>query len=178
MLPIVGQTTYVLCAVRGPAAAQERRKSATAPPSSAALNPRAGEGVYGSPYVFRINGSGHDESGAPCGRADNADKFIRHYEEKFLNNIDDITRVNQFGMDDAEYAIVTFGCSTRAAKAAMKQARARGIKAGVLQIVTLWPFPEAVVREVNKRGFCFRSFCFGKFIYNKRYFDSARDDKI
>lgn len=106
---------------------------------------------YGSPYVFRINGSGHDESGAPCGRADNADKFIRHYEEKFLNNIDDITRVNQFGMDDAEYAIVTFGCSTRATKAAMKQARARGIKAGVLQIVTLWPFPEAVVREVGKR---------------------------
>ena len=33
----------------------------------------------------------------------------------------------------------------------MKQARARGIKAGVLQIVTLWPFPEAVVREVDKR---------------------------
>ena len=54
-------------------------------------------------------------------------------------------------MDDAEYAIVTFGCSTRAAKAAMKQARARGIKAGVLQIVILWPFPEAVVREVGKR---------------------------
>ena len=106
--------------------------------------------AYGSPYIFRINGSGHDDTGAPCGTPANADRFIRHYTEKFTNNIDDITVVNRFNLDDAEYVIVTFGCCVRPAKAAMKRARAKGLKVGLLQIVTVWPFPEALVAEVCK----------------------------
>ena len=81
--------------------------------------------VYGGPCVFRINGTTHDESGAPSIDPANADKFIRHYTDKFTKNLDDITIVNQFAMEDAEYAIITFGCSTRSAKAAMKQPEPR-----------------------------------------------------
>ncbi|MFR7893955.1 MAG: transketolase C-terminal domain-containing protein [Dysosmobacter sp.] len=54
-------------------------------------------------------------------------------------------------MEDAEYAIITFGCSTRSAKAAMKAARAQGKKVGVVQLVTVWPFPDQLVADVCGR---------------------------
>lgn len=106
---------------------------------------------YGGPYVFRINGTTHDEDGAPCISPSNADKFIRHYTEKITRNLEDITIVNQFQMEDAEYAIITFGCSARSARAAIKPARARGIKVGVVQLVTVWPFPDALVEGICSR---------------------------
>jgi 2-oxoglutarate ferredoxin oxidoreductase subunit alpha len=106
---------------------------------------------YGSEYVFRINGSMHDETGAPCSSPENAATFIRHYMEKFENNKDDITIVNQFMMDDAEYAIISFGCSVRPAKAAMKIAREKGLNVGVVQLVTVWPFADAIVEQVCSR---------------------------
>lgn len=108
--------------------------------------------VYGSPYIYRINGSGHDDKGAPCGTPANANRFVRHYTDKFEHNIDDITIVNRFETGDADIVIVTFGCSTRPAKAAMKEARKKGLKVGLLQIVTVWPFPKKLVSEVCKNA--------------------------
>jgi 2-oxoglutarate ferredoxin oxidoreductase subunit alpha len=104
--------------------------------------------AYGSEYITRINGSGHDESGSACGRPDNADKFIRHYTDKFLKNKKDIIETKCFEMEDAEYAIITFGCSVRSGKAALKLARQKGIKAGLLQLVTIWPFAYDEVLEI------------------------------
>ncbi len=106
--------------------------------------------AYGGDYVFRINGSGHDNVGAPCGVPANADRFVRHFTDKFEKYIDDITIVNKFMLDDADIVMVTFGCSVRSAKAAMKKAREKGIKVGLLQIVTVWPFPSKLVGEICK----------------------------
>ena len=104
--------------------------------------------VYGSKYITRINGSGHDESGSACSLPGNADKFIRHYRDKFLKNKKDIIQTKSFEMDDAEYAIITFGCSVRSGKAAMKLARQKGMKVGLLQLLTIWPFAFDDVAEV------------------------------
>jgi 2-oxoglutarate ferredoxin oxidoreductase subunit alpha len=108
--------------------------------------------AYGSDYVFRINSSGHDESGAACGRPDNADKFIRHYIEKFTQNLDDIVITKSLFMDDAAIAIIAYGCSVRPARAAVKAAREQGIKAGLLQLETLWPFADAAVLVALNRA--------------------------
>ena len=107
---------------------------------------------FGSAYITRINGSGHDESGSACGRPDNAAKFIRHYTDKFLKNQKDIVETRAFEMEDAEYAIITFGCSVRSGKAALKLARQKGIKAGLLQLVTIWPFAAEQVAEICSRA--------------------------
>jgi len=103
---------------------------------------------YGSEYVFRINSSMHDETGTACNTPENADKFVRHYMEKLEKNKDDITIVNEFMMDDADYAIISFGCCVRSARAAMKIAREKGLRAGVLQLVTVWPFADRIVADV------------------------------
>ena len=60
----------------------------------------------------------------------------------------------EYLMDDAEICIVAYGVASRVAKNAIDQARAEGIKVGMIRPITLWPFPKKVLNEaadkVNK----------------------------
>ena len=51
-------------------------------------------------------------------------------------------RYKDFLVDDAEYLLVAFGTMGRVVTSAIRQARAQGIKVGLLRPVTLWPYPE------------------------------------
>ena len=106
---------------------------------------------FGSRHIFRMNGSGHDAAGFPCGVPQVAQKYIRHLTDKIENNIKDIVQVKEYRLEDAEYAIITFGCSVRPALAAMALARDDGMKVGVLQLITVWPFADDKVKEVLSR---------------------------
>ncbi len=50
-------------------------------------------------------------------------------------------------MDDAEICIVAFGITSRVAKNAINEARAKGIKVGMIRPITLWPFPKKPLFE-------------------------------
>ena len=50
-------------------------------------------------------------------------------------------RYEETNCDDAEYLMVAFGSCARIAQKAMDDARAQGIKVGLLRPITLWPFP-------------------------------------
>ena len=58
---------------------------------------------------------------------------------------------NEYMTDDAEIVVCAYGITARIAKFAVKQARSEGIKAGFLQLVTLWPFAEKRIRELGSR---------------------------
>jgi 2-oxoglutarate ferredoxin oxidoreductase subunit alpha len=58
------------------------------------------------------------------------------------------TRAEHYLTKDAEYLVVAYGTTARVAKAAVDQAREKGIKAGLLRPVTLWPFPEAAIGRI------------------------------
>ena len=49
--------------------------------------------------------------------------------------------------DDAEVVVVAFGIAARVARYAVNEARANGVKAGLIRPVTLWPFPEKVLKK-------------------------------
>lgn len=55
--------------------------------------------------------------------------------------------VEKYDMDDAEVAIVALGTTVESARIAAKNARAKGIKAGVVSIRTLRPFPYKLIAE-------------------------------
>jgi 2-oxoglutarate ferredoxin oxidoreductase subunit alpha len=57
-------------------------------------------------------------------------------------------RWKEFMTKDAELLIVAYGTMGRVCYTAMKQARAGGIKVGLLRPITLWPFPYARVAEL------------------------------
>ena len=61
------------------------------------------------------------------------------------------TRCETFMVEDAGLTIVAFGIAARIAKGAIKNARANGIKVGMLRPITLWPFPSEKLQELAER---------------------------
>ena len=61
------------------------------------------------------------------------------------------TTYETFLVEDAKLIVVAFGIAARIAKGAIKNARASGLKVGMLRPITLWPFPSAEVRELANR---------------------------
>ena len=51
-------------------------------------------------------------------------------------------------MEDAQYAIVTYGSEVRPSMEAAQMARECGIKMGVLKLCNVWPVPEKAIHEV------------------------------
>mgnify|MGYP003307588897 CR=1 FL=1 len=60
-------------------------------------------------------------------------------------------------MDDAEYCVVAFGIAARVSQNAVDAARAKGIKVGMIRPITLWPFPEKVLKEAADKCKAFLS---------------------
>ncbi|HUI11725.1 MAG TPA: 3-methyl-2-oxobutanoate dehydrogenase subunit VorB [Bacteroidota bacterium] len=61
------------------------------------------------------------------------------------------TRCEHFHTDDAEFLLVAYGLAARIAQGAVEMARARGIRAGLLRPVTLFPWPTDAVRSLAAR---------------------------
>lgn len=59
------------------------------------------------------------------------------YEEKYL--------------DDAELTLVSFGSCSRIVKTALSYAREKNMKVGLIRPITLFPFPEKIIRESSKK---------------------------
>jgi 2-oxoglutarate ferredoxin oxidoreductase subunit alpha len=60
-------------------------------------------------------------------------------------------RYEEILCDDAEYILVAFGTSARICQKAIEILRSKGIRAGLIRPVTLWPFPSGVIAERSKQ---------------------------
>ncbi|MCD6661100.1 MAG: 3-methyl-2-oxobutanoate dehydrogenase subunit VorB [Lentimicrobium sp.] len=58
------------------------------------------------------------------------------------------TRYEAIQCEDAEYLIVAYGTSARISQKAVDILRAKGIKAGLLRLITLFPFPTEVISKL------------------------------
>ncbi|HCL80378.1 MAG TPA: 2-oxoacid:acceptor oxidoreductase subunit alpha, partial [Synergistaceae bacterium] len=52
--------------------------------------------------------------------------MIHHLTDKIEKNRSSIVQVREYDLDDAEIAVISFGCSARSARAAVREARRRG----------------------------------------------------
>jgi len=108
---------------------------------------------FGEGYRFHATGLTHDEHGFPKTSSSEVQaKLVRRLCEKIGRNADKIIRVEEVMLDDAEVVVVAYGIVARAALSAVRKARAAGIKAGLLRLVTLWPFPEKHVAKVARKA--------------------------
>ena len=106
---------------------------------------------FGQGERYNITGNAHDESGFPTNSTEIAGKLIGRLLDKVEKNVDDITRVDEYAMDDAETVIVCFGGTARAVMSAVLEARAAGKRVGMFRPVTVWPFPEKQLRARQPR---------------------------
>ena len=101
---------------------------------------------FGQGERYNITGLAHDSSGFPTNSTEIAGKLFTRLLDKVEKNINDIVRIEEYAMDDAETAIVCFGGTTRAVMSAILEARAQGKKVGMFRPITVWPFPEQQLR--------------------------------
>ncbi|MCX7615482.1 MAG: 3-methyl-2-oxobutanoate dehydrogenase subunit VorB [Clostridiales bacterium] len=66
-------------------------------------------------------------------------------------------RCEEFMTEDADIIVVAFGAASRIAKNAIREARSKGIKAGLIRPITLWPFPEKALKNRAKTAKAFIS---------------------
>lgn len=103
---------------------------------------------FGDGYRYHVTGLTHDIRGFPTSRPDEIDPFIRRLFRKISQNFAEIQLGDFFMTDDADIAIIAYGCVARSAKRAVIDAREKGIKAGLLKLNTLWPFMRTAVEKV------------------------------
>jgi 2-oxoglutarate ferredoxin oxidoreductase subunit alpha len=77
--------------------------------------------------------------------------FHQHQAEKYERVAREETRYETCLADDARLLLAAYGSSSRIARRAVELARAQGLKVGLFRPITVWPFPEAALKEAALR---------------------------
>lgn len=103
---------------------------------------------FGSGYRWHVTGLVHDETGFPKGTGAATKESQDRLRTKLTDNLDDIVQVENYRMEDAEFAVVAFGGAARTAYEAVDMARAEGLKVGFVRPITIWPFAEKQMQDL------------------------------
>ena len=106
---------------------------------------------FGEGSRYNMTGLMHDYAGFPDNSPEDANELMNRIMDKINDHLDDILDTEEYLLDDAEYAVVCFGGTTRAVRDAVNEARAAGVKVGMWRPKTVWPFPEADLRALKDR---------------------------
>ena len=108
--------------------------------------------TLGKGYKIHYTGLSHDERGYPTDDPENYRKLIERIIAKIRNNIDKIASWDVKFVEDAEIVLISYGSSARAALQACIDARKQGYKVGFLRLITIWPFPEKIVKKISENS--------------------------
>jgi len=109
----------------------------------------------GQGYHFHVTGLTHDERGYPVMTAEAQDHLVRRLVNKIRFNRQDIIKIKEIQVEDADIIVCAYGISVRIAQLAVKMARDEGIRAGLLHLITVWPFAEERIRELSLQAKAF-----------------------
>jgi 2-oxoglutarate ferredoxin oxidoreductase subunit alpha len=108
---------------------------------------------FGEGYRFHATGLTHDERGFPqTSSSEVQSKLVTRLCDKIEKNSNKIIRVEEVMLEDADVVVVAYGIVARAALSAVRKAREKGVKAGLLRLITLWPFPEKRVAQAAEHA--------------------------
>ncbi len=110
----------------------------------------AGEG-----YRVNFDSLTHDEKGYPATLPEPHDRLVRRLVNKIRLHADQIIEYDELHLDDAQVVVIAYGSTARSARRAVLTAREEGIRAGLLRLITVWPFPEDKVRKLSEQAVAF-----------------------
>ncbi len=100
---------------------------------------------FGSGYRHHVTGLVHDTHGFPTEKPKEVEDFMKRQFRKITNGAYEIQMTKRLLLDDAEIVVIAYGSVARSAHRAVLKARENGVKAGMLQLITLFPFPKRAV---------------------------------
>ena len=111
--------------------------------------------VAGEGYRFHVTGLTHDERGYPAMNVEAQDRLVHRLVDKIRLNREDIIKYKEVQIEDADVVVCAYGITARIAHFAVKLARQEGIRAGLLQLITIWPFAEQRIKELASQAKAF-----------------------
>ncbi|MFW5937599.1 MAG: 2-oxoacid:acceptor oxidoreductase subunit alpha [Halanaeroarchaeum sp.] len=105
---------------------------------------------FGSGLRAHVTGSTHEPDGMRDVNTKSVhDDLIRGIHEKIEGNRNDIVEVDSRHLDDASTVVVSYGITGRTARGAVERLREDGRDVGLLELKTVWPFPERAVEAAT-----------------------------
>lgn len=135
---------------------------------------------YGEGYRYHITGLTHDQTGFPSMNA----KIVRDLQERLIDKIQNKMKYFSYYeermTEDAEVIIIAYGSVARSAMRAIKDARKRGIKAGLYRPITIWPFNQKRIKRYAKKcnHFLVPEMNMGQLVHEVRSSLHGKDTKI
>jgi 2-oxoglutarate ferredoxin oxidoreductase subunit alpha len=84
-------------------------------------------------------------------QADQMEKRNHRLQAKYRKMEETEVRYEEIACEDAEYLLVAYGSSARICQKTVQLAREKGIRAGLLRPVTLYPYPKKYIRDISER---------------------------
>jgi len=129
------------------------RKQPTVPPAEYIPYAATENGVpilanFGTGYRYNVTGLCHDETGFPTNDSKKIEANIVHLTEKIERHRAEIIQWKGFMLDDAKVAVFAYDGVARSAKRAVRECREAGIKVGLFEPTTVWPFPSETILDL------------------------------
>ncbi len=107
---------------------------------------------FGTGFRYHVTGLSHNQRGLPTGNPGEIDRQLRRINAKMELAAERWMFTDELLTDDAEVLVVATGGPVRPARSAVRSARRRGVKAGLLIVRTVWPFPAARLSQLAGRA--------------------------
>jgi 2-oxoglutarate ferredoxin oxidoreductase subunit alpha len=111
--------------------------------------------AFGEGEKLLITGSTHDQWGFRRTVSPEAQReLVTHLARKIIDHPDEIIEVVEYHCQDEtlDLLLIAYGFTARSALAAVEAAREKGIRAGLLRLKTIWPFPQEEILRVGQKA--------------------------
>jgi len=105
---------------------------------------------FGDGYRYHVTGLVHDETGFPTNNPDKIQMQLERLNQKIDFYRDEIVDIETVFTDEMDILVISFGSTARSARRAVINARENGIKAGLMRLKTIWPFPDKEIEAIYK----------------------------
>jgi 2-oxoglutarate ferredoxin oxidoreductase subunit alpha len=102
---------------------------------------------FGGEHRYNVTGLVHDMWGFPSDKPQIANDLLHHLVNKLENRKHALTRFKEWELEDAEIILISYGSSARSAHHIMRNRRGIGMRVGMIELQTLWPFPSELIKE-------------------------------
>jgi len=99
-------------------------------------------------YRYHYTGLHHGPKGHPTEDAKECQDLIDRLFNKVEAHMDEIESYEEYLLEDADIMVIAYGSLALAAREAINRLRDEGIKVGMFRPITLWPSPEAKIKEL------------------------------
>jgi 2-oxoglutarate ferredoxin oxidoreductase subunit alpha len=106
---------------------------------------------FGEGYRYNITGLTHNPDGFPTARPVVIKEKLKKLKNKITHNLNDIIQIREEFMEEAHIAVFAYGIVARAARQAVRMAREKRIKVGLIQPLTVWPFPDVYMEHIMEQ---------------------------